>query len=117
MIPTNEIQVGDYFRLDDNTIIRIVKKLSVDYYDCSDDDIHTNDELLPIGSEYLDSVSNPKLENQFLHASASPTNKDGTHTLFQNPAHIVQNHMRENYGVEYEIDKGLLTENTFNLSI
>lgn len=28
------------------------------------------------------------------------------HTIYQIPAHIVQNIMREQYGVEYEIDKG-----------
>lgn len=53
MIATNEVEVGDYFRLDDKTIIQITKMPGTDYYECSDGDIHSNDELLPIESVYI----------------------------------------------------------------
>lgn len=117
MIATNEVEVGDYFRLDDNTIIQITKMPGTDYYECSDGDIHSNDELLPIESVYIDSDSNQNLYNKLLHAGAGPLNKEGTHTLFQKPTHVVQNIMRERYGVEYELDKDFLKECNYNLSI
>lgn len=115
MIATSEVEVGDYFRLDDNTIIRIIKKLGTDYYECSDDDIHSIDELLPLESVYLDSGSNPDLYNELLLAGAGPINEDGMQTLFQEPAHIVQNRMREQYGVEYELDKEFLKGSDYKL--
>lgn len=113
MIATSEVEVGDYFRLEDNTIIQITKKLGVDYYECSDDDIHSNDVLFPVESVYIDSDSNQNLHNELLLAGAGPINKDGTRTLFQEPAHIVQNRMREQYGVEYELDKDFLKESNY----
>ena len=117
MIPSDEVEVGDYFQLDDNTVIKITKKLSVDYYECSDNDIHTNDELFPLESVYLDSDSTPNFYKELLYAGAGPMNEDGTHTLLHEPAHIVQNRMRVNYGVEYKLDNDFLTGSHFNLRI
>lgn len=93
LMPMN-IEVGDFFLLEDNSIVRIVSA-NHDFFDCSDNEVHSIDELSVLGWQYLDFDALP--EEVFDRALSLSLNKlyEG-HT----PAHIIQNKIRHEFGVE-----------------
>lgn len=113
MIDSKDVEEGDFFRIDDNTIVRIDKKSGADFYDCSDGEVHSIDELLPVESVYLDIGSHPALNNDFLSASAGPVEEDGEQYILKSPAHVVQNRMRAKHGVEYDLNDKYLKESGY----
>lgn len=96
MLPRN-IEVGDYFILEDKTIIRIVQT-NCDFFDCSDNVVHSIDELLPLGWFYL---TLDLLEHDVM-VRAMAISLD-TEFGGDTPAHIVQNKIRAEFGREIEI--------------
>lgn len=103
LILTSEVQVGDYFLLEGGTVIVIKELLSVDYYLCSDNEIHSIDELMPLGSVFVDWSAHPDYIGEAFFFS-SGCEENGETLPFVKPAHIVQNYMREKYSVEYPLE-------------
>ena len=96
MLPIN-IEVGDYFLLEDKTIIRIVQTHH-DFFDCSDNDVHSIDELIPLGWFYLafDLLAHDVMDRALALSLDVAYGGD-------TPAHIVQKKIRAEFGCEIEI--------------
>lgn len=96
MLPIN-IEVGDYFLLEDKTIIRIVQTHH-DFFDCSDNDVHSIDELIPLGWFYLafDLLEHDVMDRALALSLDVAYGGD-------TPAHIVQKKIRAEFGCETEI--------------
>lgn len=117
MIQTADVQVGDYFLLDNDTIVVIRELLSTDYYKCSDNEIHSIYELLPLGSEYLDLTVHQQYFGEALNISKSEPDENDNTILLAKPSHIVQNYMRETHNVEYSLYDDVVDDSKYTLVI
>lgn len=94
MVETTDVQVGDYFIFDDDTVILIKELLSIDYYLCSNNVIHSVDELIPLESECIDWAIHSEYMGEAFVISKGQYGANGEERIFAKPAHIVQNHMQ-----------------------
>ena len=108
MINSKEVEVGDFFLIEndhkDRIVVRVTKKMGSDYYEFSDGVIHSCDELMPLACYYLDINSHPDLAAAMVMETAE-WSADGSNLIpLRKNAHIVQHSMRDKYGVEYELN-------------
>lgn len=98
LLPQN-IEVGDFFLLEDNSIVRI-DRANHDFFDCSDNEVHSIDELKALEWYYLD-FDNILADIQSRALSLSLDEMYGGNT----PAHIVQNKIRTEFGFEMQLNQ------------
>lgn len=93
LLPKN-VEVGDYFLLEGNSVVKILKAHH-DYFDCSDNDVHSIDELQILEWHFIDFDNMP--DNIVSRAiSLSLDEEYGGNA----PVHIVQNTIRRELGIE-----------------
>lgn len=98
------IEVGDFYRIEESVIIKI-KVNHYDYFECSDGDTHSIDELQPLDWVCLDLFSLDQTE-------IGVALKFAFDKIYGNktPAHIVQNRVRSKYGVELNLDASIVSD-------